>query len=146
MVLDPQSVRDMVTCPPGALISGRGNAVLRFLYGSSSLFLVDGPPHHRLRRLLVPPFRNRDTLAELRAHHGKRGRGACSAHLPRNRPFALLPELRHGMLEIILRVVFGLSDETPAGAVPRSHDGAAGHLHLARPPACVRRCARSATA
>jgi cytochrome P450 len=111
LVLDPQSVRDIVTCPPGSLISGRGNAILGFLYGSSSMFLVDGPPHHRLRRLLVPPFRNRDTLAS----YGRIIETVAQDlldHMPRNEPFALLPVLRHSMLEIILRVVFGLSDES----------------------------------
>jgi cytochrome P450 len=110
MVLDPQSVRDMVTCPPGALISGRGNAVLQFLYGNTSMFLVDGPSHHRLRRLLVPPFRNRDTLAGY-ARIMETVAEDMLRHLPKNKQFALLPELRHAMLEIILQVVFGLTDE-----------------------------------
>ncbi len=110
LVLDPQSVRDMVTCPPGSLISGRGNAVLGFLYGNTSMFLVDGPSHHRLRRLLVPPFRNRDTLASY-ARIIESVAEDLLDHLPVNKPFALLPELRHSMLEIILQVVFGLTDE-----------------------------------
>jgi cytochrome P450 len=111
LVLDPQSVRDMVTCPPGSLISGRGNAVLGFLYGSTSIFLVDGPPHHRLRRLLVPPFRNRDTLASYARIMESVAQGLLD-QLPVNQPFALLPELRHSMLEIILQVVFGLTEES----------------------------------
>ena len=110
LVLDPQSVREMVTCPPGALISGRGNAVLQFLYGNTSMFLVDGPSHHRLRRLLVPPFRNRDTLASY-ARIMETVAEDMLHHLPKNKQFALLPELRHAMLEIILQVVFGLTDE-----------------------------------
>jgi cytochrome P450 len=110
LVLDPQSVRDIVTCPPGSLISGRGNAVLQFLYGNTSMFLVDGPSHHRLRRLLVPPFRNRDTLASY-ARIMEQVADDMLHHLPKNKQFALLPELRHAMLEIILQVVFGLTDE-----------------------------------
>lgn len=110
LVLDPPLVRSMVSAPPGSLISGRGNAVLGFLYGRSSMFLVDGEPHHRLRRLLVPPFRNRDTLARYAEVIEQVAEDVLDA-LPVGKPFALLPELRHGMLEIILRVVFGVQDE-----------------------------------
>lgn len=111
LILDPQSVRDMVACPPGALISGRGNAVLAYLYGNTSMFLMDGPFHHRLRRLLVPPFRNRDTLASY-ARIMEQVAEDMLHHLPKNKQFTLLPELRHAMLEIILQVVFGLTDES----------------------------------
>ncbi|MDP2227489.1 MAG: cytochrome P450 [Moraxellaceae bacterium] len=110
MLLEPRLVRAMMSSPPGALISGRGNAVLGFLYGRSSMFLVDGEPHHRLRRLLVPPFRNRDTLARYAEVIEAVAEDVLDA-LPVGKPFALLPELRHGMLEIILRVVFGIQDE-----------------------------------
>ncbi len=110
-VLDPAHIRSMVSAPAGSLVSGRGNAVLGFLYGRTSMFLVDGAPHHRLRRLLVPPFRNKDTLAE----YGRvitRIANETLDEMPVGRPFALLPVLRHGMLEIILRVVFGVTDES----------------------------------
>lgn len=110
MLLEPKLVRAMMSSPPGALVSGRGNAVLGFLYGRSSMFLVDGEPHHRLRRLLVPPFRNRDTLARYAAVIEAVAEDVLDA-LPVGKPFALLPELRHGMLEIILHVVFGIEDE-----------------------------------
>ncbi|MFN3586861.1 MAG: cytochrome P450 [Moraxellaceae bacterium] len=111
MLLEPSLVRAMMSSPPGALISGRGNAVLGFLYGRSSMFLVDGEPHHRLRRLLVPPFRNRDTLARYAEVIEAVAEELLDA-LPLGKPFALLPELRHGMLEIILRVVFGIDDDS----------------------------------
>jgi len=110
-VLDPAYIRSMVSAPAGSLVSGRGNAVLGFLYGRTSMFLVDGPPHHRLRRLLVPPFRNKDTLGE----YGRvitQIANETLDEMPVGRPFALLPVLRHGMLEIILRVVFGVTDES----------------------------------
>ena len=63
LVTDPAMVRSIFSASPSSLISGRFNAVLDFLYGQTSMFLVDGAPHHRLRRLLVPPFRNKDSLA-----------------------------------------------------------------------------------
>ena len=109
-VLDPAHIRAMVSAPSGSLVSGRGNAILGFLYGRTSMFLVDGAPHHRLRRLLVPPFRNKETLAQY-GHVMAEIANELLDELPLGRPFALLPALRHGMLEIILRVVFGVQDE-----------------------------------
>ncbi|MCH8497412.1 MAG: cytochrome P450 [Marinobacter sp.] len=109
-VMDPAHIRSMVSAPSGSLVSGRGNAILGFLYGRTSMFLVDGAPHHRLRRLLVPPFRNKDTLAQ----YGQVMEEVANElldEMPLGRPFALLPALRHGMLEIILRVVFGVEEE-----------------------------------
>ena len=109
-VLDPAHIRSMVSAPVGSLVSGRGNAILGFLYGRTSMFLVDGAPHHRLRRLLVPPFRNKDTLAG----YGQvitQVANELLDEMPVGRAFPLLPTLRHGMLEIILRVVFGVADE-----------------------------------
>lgn len=109
-VLDPAHVRSMMSAPAGSLVSGRGNAILGFLYGRTSMFLVDGPQHHRLRRLLVPPFRNKDTLSQYSRVMAEVA-NELMEEMPTGRPMALLPVLRHGMLEIILRVVFGIDEE-----------------------------------
>jgi cytochrome P450 len=110
LVTDPAMVRSIFSASPSSLISGRFNAVLDFLYGQTSMFLVDGAPHHRLRRLLVPPFRNKDSLASY-VKIIERVAEDVLDDMPIDSPFALLPELRHGMLEIILRIIFGISDE-----------------------------------
>lgn len=110
VVFDPAHVRSIASCSPGTLVSGRINEALGFLYGPSSMLLLDGEPHHRLRRLLVPPFRNKQVLAGYERVIEEVAEDVLD-NLPFGKGIALLPELRHGMLEIILRVVFGLSDE-----------------------------------
>lgn len=110
-VLDPRLVREVITGSPDALVSGRGNALLGFLYGRTSMLLVDGAPHRRLRRLLVPPFRNKETLGVYAKTITEVAHQTLDS-LPVGKPFSILPELRHGMLEIILRVVFGVSEES----------------------------------
>ena len=55
-VSNPQAIKEIFTADPDQFESGRGNGVLRFLLGDRSLMLLDGEPHQRQRRLLMPPF------------------------------------------------------------------------------------------
>jgi len=109
-VFEPKLVRGMMSGSADTLISGRGNAVLSFLYGKTSVFLVDGNPHRRLRKLLVPPFKNKDALARY-ATVIEQAAEEMLEQLPEGKSFALLPYLRHAMLEIILKIVFGINDD-----------------------------------
>jgi cytochrome P450 len=75
------------------------------LFGSGSVFALDGDDHRRRRRLLAPPFHGKsmknyeriieeETLREL-------------ADWPEGRPFATLPSMMRITLNAILRAVFG---------------------------------------
>jgi len=110
VVLDQQLARQVMSASPDQLISGRGNALLKFLYGDTSVFLIDGEKHKRLRQLLVPPFRSKDTLKRYTETITQEAEKLV-ATLPRNKPFNLLPMLRESMLEIILKIIFGVADE-----------------------------------
>ncbi|MCV7378166.1 cytochrome P450 [Mycobacterium alsense] len=75
------------------------------LFGSGSVFALDGDDHRRRRRLLAPPFHGRsmknyeaiieeETLRE-------------TAGWPEGTPFPTLPSMMHITLNAILRAVFG---------------------------------------
>lgn len=75
------------------------------LFGSGSVFALDGDDHRRRRRLLAPPFhgksmKNYEAIIEEETLRE-------SAHWPEGRPFATLPSMMHITLNAILRAVFG---------------------------------------
>ncbi|MHC4831478.1 MAG: cytochrome P450, partial [Planctomycetota bacterium] len=57
MVSNPDDVRAVFTAPPDVLLSGHANRTFKPFLGEHSLFVMDGAPHRRHRRLLSPPFR-----------------------------------------------------------------------------------------
>lgn len=87
---------------------GRGNALAEPLLGRNSLLLLDGDRHRRERKLLMPPF------------HGERlhtyATQICkvadqvASQWQVGQPFIVRTSMQNISLEIILQVVFGLSE------------------------------------
>src|SRR6185437_14169725 len=103
VVGDPQLAKQIFTTGPEDLGNIQPN--LSRLFGSGSVFALDGEPHRRRRRLLAPPFHGKsiknyesiieeETLREI-------------AGWPEGTPFATLPSTMHITLNAILRAVFG---------------------------------------
>ncbi|MCD2264046.1 cytochrome P450 [Dietzia aurantiaca] len=107
-VSEPAQVKDVFAGSPSVFHAGKGNDLLRPLLGVHSLLLQDGGDHARARRLLAPAFGRR----EIAGYRGlveqvtaqQLGRWPRSGRV---RAHVLLNELT---LEVILRVVFGVSD------------------------------------
>ena len=107
---DPGAIRQIFTGKPDQFRAGEANSAFKVFFGPNSLLLLDGARHRRERRLLIPPF------------HGQRMRlyGEMMCEIadrsidtwPVDTPFAVHPRLQDITLEIILRVVFGVEDET----------------------------------
>jgi unspecific monooxygenase len=87
---------------------GRANAIAEPLIGRNSLMLMDGVRHQRARKLLMPPF------------HGERlqtyAKQICRiteqivSQLQVGQPFIVRATMQKISLEVILQVVFGLSE------------------------------------
>ena len=103
VVADPQLAKQIFTTSPDELGNIQPN--LSRLFGSGSVFALDGDEHRRRRRLLAPPFHGKsmknyeaiieeETLREI-------------ANWPEGQPFATLPSMMHITLNAILRAVFG---------------------------------------
>ncbi|MCV7090654.1 cytochrome P450 [Mycobacterium interjectum] len=75
------------------------------LFGSGSVFALDGDDHRRRRRLLAPPFHGKSMKNYERIIEEETLREA--AGWPEGRPFATLPSMMHITLNAILRAVFG---------------------------------------
>ncbi|MBY0441427.1 MAG: cytochrome P450 [Mycobacteriaceae bacterium] len=103
MIADPQVAKQVFTSSPEDLGNIQPN--LSRLFGSGSVFGLEGDDHRQRRRLLAPPFHGKsmkryeaiieeETLREI-------------ATWPEDRPFATLPSMMRITLNSILRAVFG---------------------------------------
>ena len=103
IVGDPQLAKQIFTTSPEELGNIQPN--LSRMFGSGSVFGLDGDDHRRRRRLLAPPFhgksmKNYEAIIEEETLRG-------TANWPEGRPFPTLPSMMHITLNAILRAVFG---------------------------------------
>jgi len=104
----PEHVRQVFAGSPTIFHAGQGNALLAPVMGDHSVLVTDEDEHLRTRKLLMPAFNG----AALRGYGDLMTEIAVDdvAHWPTGRPFAVHPRMNAVTLEIILRVVFGMSD------------------------------------
>ena len=107
-IANPEGIQQIFSADPQSFDAGRGNEIFRPLFGDNSLFLLDGDRHKRERKLLMPPF------------HGEKiksyGDSICqtaqkvASEWQVNKPFTARDAMQKITLEVILQVVFGLSE------------------------------------
>ena len=105
----PEHVREIFAGDPSVFHAGKGNAILGPVMGEHSLLLVDGAQHKRARKLLMPAFNG----------HALRGYESMVRGLAKTEvgsweegvPFRSLERMNALTLEVILQVVFGVTDE-----------------------------------
>ncbi|WP_433015328.1 cytochrome P450 [Kribbella sp. CA-294648] len=104
----PDHIREVFGTPPTIAHAGESNTALEPIMGSHSLLLLDDDDHLRMRRQLMPAFNG----------HALRGYAEMIARLAREEvdqwpigtPFRLHERMRDLTLEVILQVVFGVTD------------------------------------
>ena len=105
----PEHVREIFAGDPEIFHAGKGNAILGPVMGEHSLLLVDSGQHKRARKLLMPAFNG----------HALRGYEELVTRLAQEEVarwqagelFASLERMNALTLEVILQVVFGVTDE-----------------------------------
>ena len=105
----PEHVKEIFAGDPEVFHAGKGNAILGPVMGEHSLLLVDSSQHKRARKLLMPAFNG----------HALRGYEDLVTGLAKSEvgswapgePFRSLDRMNALTLEVILQVVFGVSDE-----------------------------------
>lgn len=105
----PELVKPIVTGDPQVFHAGLANAPIRPVLGPWSLLALDRAPHMQQRRLLLPPFHGERlrSYADLIAELARRE----VASWPLGAPFRLHERMERLTLEVILHVVFGMTDE-----------------------------------
>src|SRR3990170_6135306 len=105
----PEQAKEIFAGDPAVFHAGKGNAILGPIMGEHSLLLQDGMEHKRARKLLMPAFNGqslrgyRDLVTEVAR--------AEVAGWPQGETFRSLDRMNALTLEVILRVVFGVTDE-----------------------------------
>jgi len=105
----PEHTKEIFAGDPEVFHAGKGNAILGPIMGEHSLLLQDSGEHRRARKLLMPAFNG----AALR------GYASVVTQLAKDEvsrwtagvPFRSLDRMNALTLEVILRVVFGVTDE-----------------------------------
>jgi cytochrome P450 len=106
MLSAPDAVRDVFRGDGHVLHSGEGNEFLIPTVGRSSVLILDGEPHMRQRRILLPPLkgeRMRSFFESMRATTLEAVRA-----WPVGRPFRVLEWMQQITLRVILQAVLGL--------------------------------------
>lgn len=104
----PDLVREVFTGDPDVLRAGAGNAIVEPLLGKASLFVLDGEPHARQRKLLMPPLHGE----RMHAYAGVM-RDVTDRSIDRwaGRAISLHEEMQEITLEVIVRTVFGVEEQ-----------------------------------
>jgi cytochrome P450 len=113
----PELVKQVVTGRPDVYHAGLANRPLGAVLGRWSLLTLDGRPHMQQRKLLLPPFHGErlraygDLIRELTERE--------AASWPVGEPFRVDERMQRLTLEVILEVVFGITDEGRKDALRR---------------------------
>jgi cytochrome P450 family 135 len=114
------AIGEIFRADPKLLHAGEGNQILGAVMGEHSVLLVDEDAHRRVRGLLMPAF-NGAALRGYRAMIADIARAEVSAWAP-DTEIAMLAAMNRLTLEIIITVVFGVTDPaTKAELVDRLH-------------------------
>jgi cytochrome P450 family 135 len=107
MLSDPAAIKALYTERSHGLPPGR-NIFLKPILGARSLLLLEGEDHLAHRKLMLPPFHG-ERMRALEPVVGEIVDGEIDSW-PLGREFALHPRMQAVTLEVILRVVFGVSE------------------------------------
>lgn len=100
--------REIFAGDPEVFHAGKGNAVLGPIMGEHSVLLVDGAQHKRARKLLMPAFRA-SAMTDYERLVVDIARAEVASWAP-DTEFRSLGRMNALTLEVILRVVFGVTD------------------------------------
>lgn len=108
IVSDPALVKEVFTAPTDVLLGGEGVGPAAAIYGSGSMFVQEEPEHLRRRKLLTPPLHGAALSSYVPIIED--AARAAMADWPTDRPFEMLAAARALMLDVIVKVIFGVED------------------------------------
>ncbi|MGH3867421.1 MAG: cytochrome P450 [Pseudonocardiaceae bacterium] len=112
---DPDDIRSVIRGAPAIFHAGEAAAPLSQVLGTQSLIMLDDDKHRRSRAMMLPAFHGdsvRRQVAEMVAITAEE-----VARWPVGEQFPLYPRLQRLTLEVILRTVIGVHDESRLAAL-----------------------------
>jgi cytochrome P450 len=110
IVSDPALAKEVFTAPTDVLLGGEGVGPAAAIYGSGSMFVQEEPEHLRRRKLLTPPLHGVALSSYVPIMQSSAR--AAMRDWPINSPFSMLEAARALMLDVIVKVIFGVADPT----------------------------------
>jgi cytochrome P450 len=105
---NPDAVKEVFTDDGETMHAGEFNQSLKAFLGEQSILMLDGKPHLRQRRLLLPPFHGERMQA-----YGRSMVDLTDASIdewPLYRPFPIHERMQAITLRVIVRTIFGIED------------------------------------
>ena len=117
---DPALARQVFTAPPDVLLGGAGVGPAGAIYGDRSMFVQEEPEHLRRRRLLTPPLLGNC----LRGYQPiiEEATRAAMARWPAGKPMRMLEAARELSLDVIVRIMFGVTEPAAVARMGRPFD------------------------
>lgn len=106
----PEHIREVFAGPADTFHAGEGNAILGPIMGEHSVLLLDEEAHRVARKKVMSAFHGEAMRGWGEVLEGLAADNVAS--WPVGVPFALHPHMNDISLEVILRIVFGVTDET----------------------------------
>ncbi len=113
----PREIRQIFTADPEHVQAGRAAGQILPIVGPQSVLTLDGQPHHRHRRMMLPPFHGERMSAYAEVMRAATLRAMAS--WPTHAAFPLHPQLKQVAVEVLLRTVFGITSPARIAAFAR---------------------------
>lgn len=105
---NPSMMQAIFSQDPKQFDVGRGNKLAEPLLGENSLMLMDGDRHRRERKLLMPPFHGERVAAYAQQICDQANQVVNGWEI--GQPFVMRTAMQEISLEVILQIVFGLTE------------------------------------
>ena len=117
---DPALAKQVFAAKPDVLLGGAGVGPAGAIYGDRSMFVQEEPEHLRRRKLLTPPL-----LGSALAGYVpiiEEATRAAMARWPQGRPMRMLEAARELSLDVIVRIMFGVTDPADVARIGEPFD------------------------
>lgn len=117
---DPALAKQVFAAKPDVLLGGAGVGPAGAIYGKRSMFVQEEPEHLRRRRLLTPPLLGHALQSYVPII--EEATRAAMARWPRGRPMRMLEAARALSLDVIVRIMFGVTDPAEIARIGEPFD------------------------
>jgi cytochrome P450 len=108
LLRDPKVVKQLLMAPAEFVNATEPHRMLETLWGDRSLFMLDGPPHRRMRKLLLPRLRG-EALAQWRELIATTVEREVQGWV-NEQAVAVHPRMQDLSLELILKILLSVPD------------------------------------